>query len=66
MLMMIYNFIHLMLLKNQVCECHEMLMINKLEIMRINSSTIMLQMLNSVIKAITVLYLSNANTKNSV
>ena len=43
-----------------------MLTINKLEIMKTDSSTAMLQMLDSVIKAITVLCLSNANTENSV
>ena len=43
-----------------------MLTMNKLEIIKTNSSTAMLQMLNNVIKAITVLCLNNANTENSV
>ena len=63
---MMCNFIHLMLLRNQVCKYHEMLMMNKLEIIKIDSLTVMLQMLNNVIKAITILCLSNANIENSV
>ena len=43
-----------------------MLMMNKLEIMKTDSLIVMLQMLNNVIKVITVLHLSNANTENSV
>ena len=43
-----------------------MLTMNKLEIMRIDSSIIMLQMLNNVIKTIAVFCLNNANTENSV
>ena len=66
MLMMMCNFIHLMLSRGQVCECHGMLTMNKLEITRTDSPTTMLQMLDSVIKAIAVLCLSNANTGNSV
>ena len=65
-LMMMCNFIHSVLLKNQVYEHHEMLMMNKLEITETDSSTAMLQMLDSVIKAIAVLHLSNADTENSV
>ena len=60
------NFIHLVLLRNQICKCHEMLTMNKLEIIKIDSSTAMLQMLNNVIKAIAVLHLNNANTENNV
>ena len=41
-------------------------MINKLEIIKTNSSTAMLQMLNSVMKVIAVLHLSNANIENNV
>ena len=43
-----------------------MLTMNKLKIMRIDSLTTMLQMLNNVIKAIAILHLNNANTKDSV
>ena len=43
-----------------------MLMMNKLEIMRTDSSTAMLQMLDNVIKTIAVLYLSNADIENNV
>ena len=43
-----------------------MLMMNKLKIMKTDSSIIILQMLNNVIKVITVFYLNNANTENSV
>ena len=60
------NFIHLMLLRNQICECHKMLMMNKFKIMKTDSLTVMLQMLNNVIKAIAIFCLSNANTENSV
>ena len=63
---MICNFIHLMLLRNQVCKYHEMLIMNKFKIMKIDSLIIMLQMLNNVIKVIAVLHLSNANTENNV
>ena len=64
--MIMCNFIYLMLLKNQVCKHHEMLTMNKLKIMKTDSSTVMLQMLNNVIKAITVLCLNNADIENSV
>ena len=43
-----------------------MLIINKFKIIEIDSSIIMLQMLNNVIKTITVLCLNNANIENSV
>ena len=43
-----------------------MLMMNKFKIMKTDSSTAILQMLNNVIKVITVLHLSNANTENSI
>ena len=43
-----------------------MLIINKLEIMKTNSSITMLQMLDNVIKIIAVFHLSNADIKNSV
>ena len=39
---------------------------NKLEIMRTDNSTVMLQILNNVMKAIAVLHLSNADIGNSV
>ena len=39
---------------------------NKLEIMKIDSLTVMLQMLNNMMKTIAVLYLSNANIENNV
>ena len=41
-------------------------MMNKLEIMKTDNSTVMLQMLNNVIKTIAVLCLNNADTENSV
>ena len=63
---MMCNFIHSVLLRNQVCKHHEMLMMNKLEITEIDSSTAMLQMLDSVIRAIAVLCLNNADTENNV
>ena len=63
---MMCNFIHLMLLKNQVYKYHEMLIMNKFKIMKIDSSIIILQILNNVIKAITVFYLNNANIENNV
>ena len=43
-----------------------MLIMNKLEITEIDNSIIILQMLDNVIKTITVFHLSNANTENSV
>ena len=43
-----------------------MLMMNKLEITETDSSTAMLQMLDNVVKAIIIFYLSNADTENSV
>ena len=43
-----------------------MLTMNKLKIMKTDSSTAMLQMLDNVIKTIAVLCLSNADTENSV
>ena len=43
-----------------------MLMINKFEIIKINSLIVILQMLNNVIKTIAVLCLNNADTENSV
>ena len=43
-----------------------MLIINKFKITETDSSTAMLQMLNSVIKAIAVFCLSNADIKNNV
>ena len=43
-----------------------MLMMNKLKIIKIDSLTVMLQMLDNVIKAIAVFHLSNVNIKNSV
>ena len=39
---------------------------NKLEITRTDSSTVMLQMLNNVVKTIAILCLSNADIENSV
>ena len=64
--MIMCNFIHLMLLKNQICKHHKMLMMNKFKIIKTDSSTVMLQMLNNVIKIITVFHLNNANTENNV
>ena len=64
--MIMCNFIHLMLSKNQVCKHHEMLIMNKFKITETDSSIIMLQILNSVIKAIAVFHLNNANIENSV
>ena len=66
MLMMMCNFIHSMLSKDQICKHHEMLTMNKFEIIKTNSSIIMLQMLDSVIKIITILHLNNANIRNNV
>ena len=43
-----------------------MLMINKLEIIKTDSLTVILQMLDSVIKTIAVLHLNNANIENNV
>ena len=43
-----------------------MLMMNKLEIIKIDSSIVMLQMLNNVIKTIAVLCLNNANIEDNV
>ena len=63
---MMCNFIHSVLLKDWICEHHEMLMMNKLEIIKTNSSIIMLQMLNNVMKAIAVFCLNNANIENSI
>ena len=39
---------------------------NKFKIIKIDSLIVMLQILNNVIKTITVLYLNNANIKNNV
>ena len=64
--MIICNFIHLILIRNQVCKHYEMLTMNKFKIMKINSSIIMLQMLNNVIKTIAIFYLNNVNTENNV
>ena len=55
-----------MLLKNQVYECYKMLMINKFKIIKIDSLTAMLQMLNNVIKTIAIFCLNNTNTENNV
>ena len=63
---MMCNFIHSVLSKDWVCEHHKMLAMNKLEITETDSSTVMLQMLNNVIEAIAIFYLSNADTENSV
>ena len=41
-------------------------MMNKFKIIKINSLIIILQMLNNVIKIITVFYLNNANIENNV
>ena len=41
-------------------------MMNKLEIIKIDNLIIMLQMLNNVIKIITVFHLSNINIENNV
>ena len=43
-----------------------MLTMNKLEITKTDSSIIILQMLNNVMKTITVLHLNNADTENNV
>ena len=43
-----------------------MLMMNKLKITKIDSSIIMLQMLNNVIKTIAIFHLNNVNTENNV
>ena len=43
-----------------------MLMMNKFEIMKTDSSIIMLQMLDNVIETIAVFHLNNADTENSV
>ena len=43
-----------------------MLIMNKLEIMKIDSLTVMLQMLNNVIKTIAVFCLNNVNIENNV
>ena len=64
--MIMCNFIHSVLLKNQVYKHYEILMMNKLEIIKTDSLIIMLQMLDNVIKAIAILHLNNANTENSV
>ena len=65
-LMMMCNFIHLMLSRGWVCKHHGMLVMNKLGITGTDSSTVMLQMLDSVVRAIAVLHLSNADTGDSV
>ena len=43
-----------------------MLIINKFKIIKTNSSIIMLQMLNNVIKAIIIFHLNNADIENNV
>ena len=43
-----------------------MLTMNKLEIMKTDNSITMLQMLNNVMKIITIFHLNNADIENSV
>ena len=66
-MMLMCNTIHLMLARECVYQCHEVLMMSKLSIKRATNSAQMMEILNKMMSAITVLWLnSKMITENSV
>ena len=53
-MMLICNIIHLMLIKKCVYQCHEMLMMNKLNIKKVINSAQMMKILNKIMNVITM------------
>ena len=58
-MMLMCNVIHLMLIKEHVYQCHEVLIISKLSIKKVINLIQMMKILNKMISVIAMLQLSN-------